>query len=197
MKRLRDSSHLSVLIVVPWAARRRAACNPTARGALFDDVTALQYAGRCILHGVRLYDGVALPDGPFTFAFHTLLTVAAGTGAQAFRRVDLLVHALAGGAVGALLVPSPAPASRRAVWAAVSATGFVSLATGNDFWSFVPARELWFSHSCRPDRRAEENGELSILGRKKEMIVTPEGLNVFPEDVESVLNHSRASAMPR
>jgi len=31
------------------------------------------------------------------------------------------------------------------------------------------------------------NGELSILGRKKEMIVTPEGLNVFPEDVESVL----------
>ena len=28
---------------------------------------------------------------------------------------------------------------------------------------------------------------MSILGRKKEMIVTPEGLNVFPEDVESVL----------
>ena len=34
----------------------------------------------------------------------------------------------------------------------------------------------------------EENGELVILGRKKEMIVTPEGLNVFPEDVEGVLN---------
>jgi long-chain acyl-CoA synthetase len=33
----------------------------------------------------------------------------------------------------------------------------------------------------------KENGELAILGRKKEMIVTPEGLNVFPEDVESVL----------
>src|SRR5579863_9340270 len=31
------------------------------------------------------------------------------------------------------------------------------------------------------------NGELSILGRKKEMIVTPEGLNVFPEDVENAL----------
>ena len=31
-------------------------------------------------------------------------------------------------------------------------------------------------------------GELRILGRKKEMIVTPEGLNVFPEDVEAVLN---------
>src|SRR5262249_4110732 len=34
----------------------------------------------------------------------------------------------------------------------------------------------------------KEGGELAILGRKKEMIVTPEGLNVFPEDVEGVLN---------
>jgi long-chain acyl-CoA synthetase len=35
--------------------------------------------------------------------------------------------------------------------------------------------------------RLEDNGALTILGRKKEMIVTPEGLNVFPEDVEGVL----------
>jgi long-chain acyl-CoA synthetase len=34
----------------------------------------------------------------------------------------------------------------------------------------------------------DESGRLSIRGRKKEMIVTPEGLNVFPEDVEKVLN---------
>jgi long-chain acyl-CoA synthetase len=34
-----------------------------------------------------------------------------------------------------------------------------------------------------------KDGELFIRGRKKEMIVTPEGLNVFPEDVERVLNH--------
>jgi long-chain acyl-CoA synthetase len=33
-----------------------------------------------------------------------------------------------------------------------------------------------------------EGGQLYIRGRKKEMIVTPEGLNVFPEDVEKVLN---------
>lgn len=33
----------------------------------------------------------------------------------------------------------------------------------------------------------DEGGQLKILGRKKEMIVTPEGLNVFPEDVERVL----------
>lgn len=34
-------------------------------------------------------------------------------------------------------------------------------------------------------------GQLFIRGRKKEMIVTPEGLNVFPEDVERVLNDIR------
>jgi long-chain acyl-CoA synthetase len=34
----------------------------------------------------------------------------------------------------------------------------------------------------------DEAGRLVIRGRKKEMIVTPEGLNVFPEDVERVLN---------
>ncbi|HVT93574.1 MAG TPA: AMP-binding protein [Bryobacteraceae bacterium] len=36
----------------------------------------------------------------------------------------------------------------------------------------------------------DETGSLKILGRKKEMIVTPEGLNVFPEDVETVLLHT-------
>jgi long-chain acyl-CoA synthetase len=33
-----------------------------------------------------------------------------------------------------------------------------------------------------------EDRQVYIRGRKKEMIVTPEGLNVFPEDVERVLN---------
>ena len=44
----------------------------------------------------------------------------------------------------------------------------------------------WFHTGDIGERK--ESGELIILGRKKEMIVTPEGLNVFPEDVESVLN---------
>ena len=34
----------------------------------------------------------------------------------------------------------------------------------------------------------DPQGRLFIRGRKKEMIVTPEGLNVFPEDVERVVN---------
>ncbi len=33
----------------------------------------------------------------------------------------------------------------------------------------------------------DDSGRLAVHGRKKEMIVTPEGLNVFPEDVERVL----------
>jgi long-chain acyl-CoA synthetase len=36
----------------------------------------------------------------------------------------------------------------------------------------------------------DAGGQLHIRGRKKEMIVTPEGLNVFPEDVERVLNET-------
>jgi long-chain acyl-CoA synthetase len=38
---------------------------------------------------------------------------------------------------------------------------------------------------------SKENGELTILGRKKEMIVTPEGLNVFPDDVEGLLKQQK------
>ena len=34
----------------------------------------------------------------------------------------------------------------------------------------------------------DANGRLFIKGRKKEMIVTPEGLNVFPDDVERAIN---------
>jgi long-chain acyl-CoA synthetase len=34
----------------------------------------------------------------------------------------------------------------------------------------------------------DDQGRIQIRGRKKEMIVTPDGLNVFPEDVERALN---------
>ncbi len=36
--------------------------------------------------------------------------------------------------------------------------------------------------------RFDEEGNLQLLGRKKEVIVTSEGLNVYPEDVERALN---------
>ncbi|MBM3817552.1 MAG: AMP-binding protein [Acidimicrobiia bacterium] len=46
--------------------------------------------------------------------------------------------------------------------------------------------EGWLHTGDIGERDAE--GRLFIKGRKKEMIVTPEGLNVFPEDVERVVN---------
>jgi long-chain acyl-CoA synthetase len=35
----------------------------------------------------------------------------------------------------------------------------------------------------------DESGRLQVRGRLKEMIVTPEGMNVFPEDIERVLDN--------
>jgi long-chain acyl-CoA synthetase len=50
----------------------------------------------------------------------------------------------------------------------------------------VLAADGWLHTGDIGDRDAQ--GRLFIKGRKKEMIVTPEGLNVFPEDVERVLD---------
>ena len=44
----------------------------------------------------------------------------------------------------------------------------------------------WLHTGDIGDRDAQ--GRLFIKGRKKEMIVTPDGLNVFPEDVERVID---------
>jgi len=44
----------------------------------------------------------------------------------------------------------------------------------------------WFHTGDIGER--DDQGRIFIKGRKKEMIVTPEGLNVFPEDVERVLS---------
>jgi len=50
----------------------------------------------------------------------------------------------------------------------------------------VSDAEGWFHTGDIGERDAQ--GRLFIKGRKKEMIVTPDGLNVFPEDVERVLD---------
>jgi long-chain acyl-CoA synthetase len=50
----------------------------------------------------------------------------------------------------------------------------------------VAFRDGWFHTGDVGE--IDGTGQLRIRGRKKEMIVTPEGLNVFPEDVEQALN---------
>jgi long-chain acyl-CoA synthetase len=59
-------------------------------------------------------------------------------------------------------------------------TGYFNAASGDAF------EDGWFHTGDIGAVDAE--GRLSVRGRKKEMIVTPEGLNVFPEDVERVLD---------
>ena len=64
-------------------------------------------------------------------------------------------------------------------------SGYVG-GTAADQAAFDP--EGWFHTGDIGEIDAQ--GQLYIRGRKKEMIVTPEGLNVFPDDVEKVLNQS-------
>ncbi|MBI3470470.1 MAG: AMP-binding protein [Candidatus Solibacter usitatus] len=61
-----------------------------------------------------------------------------------------------------------------------------NVTTGYYNQPFEAFQEGWFHTGDIGALDAE--GCLTIRGRKKEMIVTPEGLNVFPEDVERVLN---------
>ena len=55
--------------------------------------------------------------------------------------------------------------------------------------------EGWLHTGDIGERDAQ--GRLFIKGRKKEMIVTPEGLNVFPEDVERVLERASPACANR
>ena len=61
-------------------------------------------------------------------------------------------------------------------------TGYYNAAEGGR----TSDAEGWLHTGDIGEKDAE--GRLFIRGRKKEMIVTPEGLNVFPDDVERVLN---------
>ena len=47
----------------------------------------------------------------------------------------------------------------------------------------------WFATG---DRGKDANGNLYFKGRKKNVIVTPEGLNVYPEDLETELRKGGA-----
>ena len=58
--------------------------------------------------------------------------------------------------------------------------------TVKDQISHVVGLESWLHTGDVGELDAE--GRLFIKGRKKELIVTPEGLNVFPDDVERALD---------
>lgn len=107
------------LVFTPWIW----ACwvNYT-HGLLYRDSPIFLYVAWCVRHGERLYDTVAMPDGPFACVIHLFLQVLGGANTDgAFRRADFALHAVGGAAIGALFVPSAAsrPVTSRLVWAAV------------------------------------------------------------------------------
>jgi hypothetical protein len=66
---------------------------------------------------------VAMPDGPFIHVWHAFLQMLGGTTDRAFRTIDLLVHVVGSGVLGAMLRPKTGsrPALVMGAWAALSA----------------------------------------------------------------------------
>jgi hypothetical protein len=108
-----------VVIFLPWLS---ICWDNYSHGLLYRDTPMFLYVAWCVRHGERLYDTVAMPDGPFACLVHMLLQLlAGGSGDGPIRRADFLLHAMAGAGMGALLVPRRVerPVVARVVWAAV------------------------------------------------------------------------------
>jgi hypothetical protein len=90
---------------------------------LFRDAVMCQYSGWCIRHGVRLYDEVAAPDGPFIHFLHAIFQVFVGIADRGCRKADLVFQVLVSGTFGAVLAPAVTTGRGRYVarlaWAAL------------------------------------------------------------------------------
>ncbi len=91
---------------------------------LFRDAAMSQYTGWCIRHGVKLYQDVGAPDGPFIHFLHALFQVFAGISDQGCRVADLVFQVVLSGAMGAVLAPAFAPSrisqvGQRLAWGSV------------------------------------------------------------------------------
>jgi hypothetical protein len=108
-------------VLIPWLWLCWRNCT---HGLLYRDTTMFLYVAWCVRHGERLYDTVAMPDGPLVCLLHMLLQGLAGSSERAIRVVDILLHAVGAGAIGAILVPPRIQhrAVACVVWALVSAS---------------------------------------------------------------------------
>jgi hypothetical protein len=91
--------------------------------ALFRDAMMCQYSAWCIRHGVRLYDEIAAPDGPFIHFLHALFQVFVGIADRGCRKADLVFQILVSGTFGAVLAPAVTAGrgrhAARLAWAAL------------------------------------------------------------------------------
>ncbi len=91
------------VLMAPWLYFCR---DNYIHGLLYRDSTMFLYVAWCVRHGERLYDTVAMPDGPFACVIHMVLQFFGHTNDDgAFRLADLGLHAIGGGVASALLVP--------------------------------------------------------------------------------------------
>jgi hypothetical protein len=131
------------LVLAPWLA---VCLNHYAFGVVWRDSTMMTYASWCMLHGDRIYDSVAMMDGPLAFLTHAALLLVGGLDMASWRQADLVFHSLVGAALGVLLAP-PAPrlhAMRRVVWALVGAAMWLTAILAFDFAATVQ-REAYYA----------------------------------------------------
>lgn len=150
-KSLRDRvsvTELTPLLVVvaclPWLA---IACKHWWRFKyLFKDVNMYQYGAWCLLHGERLYGGIATPDGPLIFIIHALVQLVTKTSEQGFHRADLVIHVVFSFGIGALLAPVRTGVLRVVaplVWGATS-TALWLTALMHPGWALAGQREYYY-----------------------------------------------------
>jgi len=125
------------LALAPWIA---IALGNWLQAPLFRDVGMMQYGAWCMTHGVRLYDGIATPDGPVPYLVHALLQVFVGTGEHAYRGADVVFHTLGAFAVGAMLAPA---CSSRPVWGLTHAGIWLAFLLHADFGASVQREEYY------------------------------------------------------
>jgi hypothetical protein len=106
-----------------------------AHGTVWRDTTMYTYPAWCVLHGERLYDTVAVPDGPLAIIIHIFMVLVGDTKEELWRQFDLAFHIGVGAALGAL-VARPArrfAVVRRVSWAIVGVAMWLTQLMAFDF----------------------------------------------------------------
>ncbi len=126
------------LAVAPWLNQAVAFFE---HGHVFRDTNMFDYAAWCMLHGERLYQGVATPDGPLVYILHAALRIlrllAGGSDDSTYRRIDLVMETLVAVTITLLVTPRASTPRfvwvRRGVWAVMGATFWLGQMVAFDF----------------------------------------------------------------
>jgi hypothetical protein len=110
---------------------------------LFRDPAMMHMMAWCMRRGQKLYEDVAMPNGPLIYVIHALIQIFAGESERALRKADLVLQIVGGGTLGAILAPARHWLSR-SVWAAVGAAIWMSYVFTLN-WSDTLQRETYYA----------------------------------------------------